>query len=432
MASGNSNSGNGHVADAAVRTFSVKRAVRMLLGGALLSVAGVLGIAWLRTPSLWTITSTQAVVNAPIRILHSPIEGIVMSQPPEVGKSLTAGAALFTIENPLVDSGHLEELKTEATALSERVSALQAQDEALAGLKASLVASARRHQEAVVRRLKRQVEEARSAAAAADAFCKQRDYKREQTARLAGDNAASQLEVVTARLAQDVALNKATLAHFMLDHLGEELEGVQAGTLSGFGDGRNDVPYSQQRAHEIALHQHEIAAKIREHAARCAQVQKQVHIEQERLNRQSRFVVTAPAAGIVWRQPVAAGTCITRQTDLLELLDGAEVFVDALVNERYFGDIHPGDPVMVKLIGSHAEVSGSVKAVLGRVAPADHHLLAADLPEPGRHEIRLMVALDESPAASAGFYANHIGQPVEIRFTNNVGVLRRLWDLVSP
>jgi multidrug resistance efflux pump len=432
MASENQHSGNGNSIGSPARKLTLKRAIRMVVGIGMLSIAGTLGFAWLRTPALWTITSTQAVVNAPIRILHAPIEGIVTTQPPAVGMSVVADSPLVTIENPLVDNSHLEELKTEATALTERVTALQAQQEALASLKESLLASARKHHEAVVRRLQRRVEEARSAAAAADAFRKQRDYKKEQTAKLAGGNAVSQLEMITTQLAQEVAVNKATLANFTLQRLTEELEAVRAGSPGWLGDGHNDVPYSQQRAHEIALHQQEIATKIREHSARCAQVQKQVHIEQERLNRQARFVLTAPSAGIVWRQPVTAGACITRQTELLELLDGSAIFVDALVNEKYFGDIHPGDPVIVKLIGSHAEVPGRVKAVLGRVAPADYHFLAAEISRPNSHEIHVVVGFADDSATADYFYSQHIGQPVEVRFANNVGVLRRLWDLVSP
>jgi multidrug resistance efflux pump len=398
----------------------------------LIVIAGWLAIAWLLTPGLWTITSTQAVVNARIRTLHSPIEGIVATQPPPIGKAVTAGSCLLTVENPLVDNSHLEELKTEAASLAERVSALQAQHKSLESLKEKLSANARHYHEAAVRRLERQIEEAKSIAAVADALARQRDYKKDQMTKLVGGMSVSQLELVTAGLAREAAQNKAAQARCTVERLTDELEATRNGSFTGFGDGRNDVPYSQQRVHEIEIHQNEITEKMREHSARSAQVQKQLQIEQERLKRQARFCLEAPIDGIVWRQPVTAGSSITRQTDLLHLLDCSEIFVDALVNGKYFGAIHPGDPVVIKLIGSHAEVPGSVKDVLGQVALGDDHSLAAEVPKPEKQEIHVIVSFTDGPERTGNFHSYHIGQPVEIRFAKNSSLFKRFWDLVSP
>src|SRR5262249_18455298 len=155
----------------------------------------------------------------------------------------------------------------------------------------------------------------------------------------------------------------------------------------GLGDGRNDVPYSMQRAHEIAIYQHDLDAKTQEHTVRYNQVRKQVRIEQQRLERQSRFQVRAPIDGIVWRRAVDSGSTVTRQTDLLQLLDASDIFVDALVNERYFGAAQPGDEVVIRLIGSHQEVPGIVKEVLGQVVLGEDRSFAAEALHPGAHEI---------------------------------------------
>jgi multidrug resistance efflux pump len=384
------------------------------------------------TPGLWTITSSQAVVNAPIRSLHSPIEGIVKTQPPPVGKAVTAGSPLLTIENSLVDDSHFEELKTEAASLAERVAALRGQHKELEKLKEKMAANARNYHEAAVRRLERQVEEAKSVVAAAEALAKQREYKKDQLTKLVGGMNVSQLEMVTAGLAREAAKSKAAQAAFTVQRLTEELQAVRDGSFTGFVDGRNDVPYSEQRAHEIDILQHEIAAKIQEHSTHHIQIEKQLRIEQERLKRLALYRLEAPIDGIIWRQPVTAGTSITQQTELIQLLDRSEIFVDAMVNGKYFGAIAPGDPVVIKLIGSHDEVPGVVKDIVGQVILGDEHSLAALVPKPVKQEIHVLVKFASGPETSDTFQSHHIGQPVEVRFANSRGIIKRFWDLVSP
>jgi multidrug resistance efflux pump len=422
----------GSQAESAVRKPGLKRIIRIALGAALLVIAGWLATAWLLTPGLWHITSVQAVVNARIRSLHSTIEGIVTTQPPSVGKAVPAGSLLLTIENSLVDDSHSEELKTEATSLAERVVALKAQKIELENLKGKLTENARNYHEAAIRRLERQVEEAKSMAVAAEALAKQRDYKKDQTTRLAGGQSVSQLEMITASLAREAAKSKAAQATLTVQRLTEELQAVRDGSFTGFVDGRNDVPYSEQRAHEIDILQREITVKVQEHSARHAQIEKQLQIERERLKRQGRFQLRAPIDGVVWRQPVSKGTPITRETELLQLLDASEIFVDALVNGKYFGAIHPGDPVVITFVGSHEEVPGTVKDVLGQVGLGDERSLAAVVPKPAKQEIHVLVSFATDPAAADHFQSYHIGRPVQVRFVESTGLLRRLWDSVSP
>jgi multidrug resistance efflux pump len=110
------------------------RRIRFALGWALLGISGWLGVSWLLSPSLWNITSSQAVVNARIMTLYSPIDGTMAQSPPPVGQAVAAGSPLLTIENPLADDSHLEELKTEAVSLRQRVAALKKQHEGLEAL----------------------------------------------------------------------------------------------------------------------------------------------------------------------------------------------------------------------------------------------------------------------------------------------------------
>lgn len=410
----------------------MRKKIRLLLGLGLMVAAVWLATAWLLMPGLWSITSTRAVVNARIITLHSPIEGTVATSPPPVGKAVSAGCPLFDVENALVDGSRLEELQTEVASLAERVTALKAQDKELERLKKQLSNDAGRYHEASVRRLERQVDEARAVAAAADSFLKQRTYRKQQLSKLFAGKSVSELEMVTGDLALEAAQSKSAQAQACLRRLNEELEAARDSSFAGLSDSRNDVPYSMQRAHEIAIYQHDLAAKTQEHTVRYNQVRKQLRIEQQRLERQSRFHVKAPIDGIVWRRPVDSGSTVTRQTDLLQLLDASDIFVDALVNERYFGAAQPGDEVVIGLIGSHEEVPGVVKEVLGQVMLGEDRSLAAEALHPGAHEIHLIVAFANGSPTADHFHLYHIGQPAKIRYANGVGLWKRLKDMVSP
>src|SRR5262249_44651712 len=157
-------------------------------------------------------------------------------------------------------------------------------------------------------------------------------------------------------------------------------------------------------------------ARVQEYTVRGAQVRKQVQIEAERLQRQARFSLRAPIDGVVWRRPVPAGGTVTRQTDVLQLLDPADIFVDAVGHEKYIGTIRPGDPAVIRLVGSSAEAAGTVRDVLGQVALGDDRSLAAESPKPGRHEIHVIVTFDGGPPSADHFHPYHLGQPAEVRF----------------
>jgi multidrug resistance efflux pump len=411
----------------------LRRRIRVGLGMGVLCVSGWVLFSWLISPSIWSITSSQALVNARIMTLYSPIEGTIAAPPPAVGKAVSSGSYLVEITNPRVDNSKHAELKTEAAAISERVAALKKQHEVLQTLKDKLADSARRYQAAAIRRLEKQVEEAKSTAASADAFLQQRRYKKDQMSKLYSERGGvSQSEMVTAKLAAEAAQNKAEQAHSAVHRLTDALESVRKGNYIGPGDGRNDVPYSVQRMHDIDIRQQDIQAKIQEFEAHSAQIQKQLRIEDERVERQGRCELKAPIDGVVWRRPLAAGATVTRQAPVLELLDASDIFVDALVSEKHFGDIRPGDKVVVRLIGSHAEVAGTVRDVLGKVALADDKTLAAEVPKLGKHEIHVIVTFDDGPPRSDNFHPYHIGQPVEVRFTTSATFLKQMWNLVAP
>src|SRR5262249_43190270 len=304
---------------------SLRRRIRLGLGLGLLSIAAWLGVSWLLSPALWNITSSQAVVNARIMTLHSPIEGTMAESPPPVGQAVTAGSPLLRVENPLADDSHLEELKTEAASLAQRVTALKKQHEELEALKVRLSGNVRKYQAAAERRLQSRLEEAKAVAEAADAFAQQRRYVREQAERVAQGNAVARQEVVTARLAEDAAWSKTAQAQTVVRHLSDELESLRQGSYRGLADGGNDVPYSQQRIHDLEIRQHDIIAKVEEFTARATEVRRQLKIETERLRRPKSGPLHEPLGSRVCPRPLPDSSPPTPPTPGPQLPDGSRL-----------------------------------------------------------------------------------------------------------
>src|SRR5262249_71706 len=233
-------------------------------------------------------------------------------------------------------------------------------------------------------------------------------------------------------LAEDAARSKTAQAQTVVRHLSDELEALRQGSYPGLADGGNDVPYSQQRIHDLEIRQHDIIAKVEAFTARATEVRRQLKIETERLGRHKGAVLKAPIDSVVWRRPLRAGSPVTRQTPVLQLLDASDIFVDALVPAKYVGDIHPGDKVVIRLIGTQEEVPGTVQDVLGQVALGEDLALAAEVPKLAKREVHVLVPSDGPPPNRDHFHPYHIGQPVEVHFAHRTGPLRRLVNLVLP
>jgi multidrug resistance efflux pump len=377
---------------------------------------GLLGLpVWVVLPNLWSMTSTQAIVNARLITLTAPIAGVVATPLPPSGQVVKSGTVLLTIAGGGVDRGRLEELKTEAASLQERLAALTHHRAGLAKLKDQLTANVRDYQQAITQRIEHELAEAKAEAAATAEVLRQRAYEESQDQTLHARGIRSLRELNQARSAAEVARENHARATAAVARLQAQLDAMRQGTFTGPGDSRNDVPYSQQRIHEIMVQELDDEAKIREGTVRLAQLQRQIAVETEHIARWSRDQIKAPVDGTIWRPLVAPGSVVGPGTELLQLIDHASLFVDALVSEKALRRIHVGDRARVRLIGSTAEVSGTVRSIFGG-ALRDDPTLAAVPPTAGRGAAHVLIDLDRPARADSEFQRPPIGRRVEVRF----------------
>jgi multidrug resistance efflux pump len=384
------------------------RAVRVTVG-LLLLTAGLVALL----PTLTGYTSLDGTVNAPLGIISAPIEGTVTSNPPKVGSLVLSGAEVVGIRNDRVARTAEAHLESEFTAAKERLKALREQVTKLTELKRELQIRLREYQQASIRNVTQEiaVREHRISSAQAQQKSAVADLARKERLGVTGVVAGSSIE--QARTASVTAENEGNIARTELDRLNQQLEALRRGIF--VGEGRNDVPYSQQRMDEVTIQLADAHFRERDIEARVAELKAQ--LEQERLrNRTLRYaLVTMPFDGVIWRTSVVEGSNVIAGTELAQVVDCRDLFVDIIVSEVAYDEIYPGREADIRLLGRSESLHGKVLSVRGS-AVVDEAVLAAKPPQTRGKDARIRVSMTDSDLNTD--YANfcQVGRSVQVRF----------------
>jgi multidrug resistance efflux pump len=385
------------------------RWMRVLVGVLLLSAA-ILAVL----PSFTGYTSLDGTVNARFALVSAPIEGVVSDTPPKVGTALAEDTSIFFIANDRIARTAEAQLDADLGASKEKLRALEAQAKDLSALKADLVGRLKEYQQASIASVQQEiiVRQQRIATAQANKTSAEADLSRKQTLGATGVVAGSSVE--QARAASVSATSEQNIAKAELERLQRQLDALKRGTF--VGEGRNDVPYSQQRTDEVAIQLANVEAQIRIEKARIQQLSRQLLLERSRNDRLSFAAVQVPFKGVIWRNNVVAGSNVLVGNELMRLLDCRDLFVDILVDEVNYDEIKPGDPADVRLLGTSQIIGGHVVSVRGSAAAVEDVVLAASPPKSQGKNARIRVALD--PSDMQADYANfcQVGRTVQVRF----------------
>lgn len=404
------------------------RSVRLVVGIALLAGA-VMAIL----PTLTGYTSLDGTVNARITIISAPIDGTVTATPPKMGSPVTAGTELFGIRNDRIVRTVEVQLEAELAAAKERLKAIEAQRAELTSLRQELQARWQEYQRASIENLTHEIEIRRQqiTTAAAQQQATASDFARKQ--RLGVSGIVAQSSVEQARAASIGAENAGAIAQAEMDRLIQQRDAVKRGIF--VGEGRNDVPYSQQRIDEIAIQLAELQFREKDLDAKIIQISTQ-HDEEHERNRTFGYVnLRMPFDGVIWRNNVVEGSSVIAGHELVQVLDCRDLFVDILVSEVNYDEIYPERHAQIRLLGRAASLDGRVLSVRGSAALVEDVVHAAKLPQGSGKNARIRVGLPESALNSD--YANfcQVGRSVQVRFKTRslpiVQWLRALWFSIS-
>ncbi|WP_323795505.1 HlyD family secretion protein [Nisaea sp.] len=380
-----------------------------------LSVAIIGAAAFGMSPSVFVIPSIDAVVNAEITVVSSMSEGTVKGGPPAVGTRVRKGSQLAETYNNRQDQSFMGELRTEKVALTERIDALDRQENALRDTADELAARVSAYGDFTLKHLSRRLAEAEAdrEAIAAERQHAGRELDRQKTllskdatSKAKFENAEFKVKQLDARLSQKNAI---------IERLNVRRQSVQQTTF--LSEGQNDVPYSQQRLDEIRLRLFDLEARRSEYTIRVREIERQFETETKRLAATRLTRLYSPVDGIVWKRFVKPGNEVVTGIELLEIVDCANAFLDVSLEEESFSRIRIGDEAEVRLVGANAPFSARVLALRGAGAITEDRLLAARPQMRGPREFQAILSFDPQQHGAGPQNFCLIGRSAEVAFT---------------
>lgn len=342
---------------------SYSKVIKSIVG---IAVVGVVG--YMPVQRLFETSSVQAVMNATIVTVRSPINGVVSGSIGQlnVGTPVEVGKPLVMLENSRVDTGkldHATEMVATRSADLEGVRQRIASLEDIQKSVASRVATYRLDRET---RLAARIDEANARITQAKAERDLVDAELGRITTLVDKNitAKSERQEMSLRLiAANARVDEVEAAKAVLK---AEQEALSAGRF--LGDDYNDAPRAAQRVDDIQ----ELLVQLRADESRMESLlgssQDQLIQESEQLNPQRFAAMDAPVGGRVWEILTAPGEQVVAGQHLLSLVDCSKLIVTAAVSESVYNFLSLGRDVQFKMDGSNIELPGTVVQLSGTAA----------------------------------------------------------------
>ena len=298
-------------------------------------------------PRVVSHISTSAVVNAPVIVIRSPLEGVVEAYSLDTGSVVTRGQTLVSLREAGTDQTKQAELEARVHIADAAAKAVRNRIAEIEALRDSLV---RRHALYAAwhrRILKSEVEEdeALLRGAVARAASLGREVDRATTLRTRGIVAESRIDEIRTRLTEQRERVSEITARLNTRRL--KLAAIGEGVLAGT-DGTN-TPYTQQRLDEIDLELAALHDELVDHLAELAATRAQLAKERDIFLRDNQVALNAPTRGIVWRSASSSGQPVLPGDEIVELLDCGSRFLEAYLPESLMGSIAIGDMAEVRL-----------------------------------------------------------------------------------
>jgi multidrug resistance efflux pump len=369
------------------------------------AILGVL-VWWFLIPLLFPVTS-QAVINARVVQVRTPIDGANVELAGEVGEQVSADRPLLCVVNERVDTSHVEQLKQQTSALRATARRLRLELEEVQGASPDMRSTSRRYQVAVRGVLKVAVREAAARCAAARIDLEAATKRKARVKPLARGNVAAAAEIeelsdAVMRARQNFEKEKAALAR-----LEAELAAAEQGVYL-----QNEASYSQRRLDELDARVPVLRRGLRENADTLAALEQQTGAEQRRLALLGRARINSPVAGVVWKRPGNVGQMVKQHEVVYEIADASTLFVEALFHQRFLaGRLVPGARATV-LLTSGKTLAGRVRAVRTLGGTGAEPTYAINLASRDLKQVRVLIEVEGEKDASL------IGRHVRVLVTS--------------
>ncbi|MGX9857200.1 HlyD family efflux transporter periplasmic adaptor subunit (plasmid) [Limimaricola variabilis] len=380
------------------------RLTRILIGG-LLIVAAI----WVIVGERLGGTSANAMVNARLATLRSPIAGIVTIPDMALGATVRRGDELASVADPQVDRirlndlvlqwqnvqserDRLRDLMTETKQVMERLAVRAATFERGKTREVEIRLIHARSRLALLQR------EAPEHAAQLAAVVPQ--LPADPRGRDGATSDAAAVPLIPEEIPTELAL--------AIEHAREEVGVLQTALAAArdgvhLVDGFNDAPFASQRLAELRARHDALEA---DHASQVRQVRAlAARITEERVsvNRLAEAPLATTFDGRMWEALAHDGENLQRGDAVMRLLDCESLIVTGSVSEGVYNRLRPGDSAQFRLTGSGELIEGTVERLAGSGAASLYDTLA--IAPSGEHLERYDVAV--SVPGLAGLTDDH-------------------------
>jgi multidrug resistance efflux pump len=366
-------------------------------------LAIVIVVGWGPAQRLMQTTSVEAVVNARLVTLRTPIEGQIAPANGKlaVGATVDRGTPLLRIVNPRADRTRLDELRRLIERLEYERSVAVAKLETARALHAEFVTQTQKFQDGRVRQLEGRIAELRSEIAMAVSRREEAADVLARTEALAARGYQTRASLDKARRERDIADQAIAVAEQRARTVEIELDAARAGTF--VGDSYNDRPRSSQRADELQQQVVELSAELKQSEARMAMLKTELVEERARFADLAEATVAAPSHGAVWEMLTAPGEQVNRGQELLRVLDCSTAVVTATVSESVYNRLQVGAPARFRFRDGGGELDGYVVHLTGVAeAPANLAIAPRSLIKEAYRVTVAIPSLTQSPTCQLG------------------------------
>ena len=395
------------------------RILRLLLAGLVIVTAGFV-IAGEHLSG----TSADAVINARLTTVRAPTAGRLTLEHRLLGSSVTEGEQLGSINDPLVDNVHLNELIREKAFVAAEIDRLTNMIAAIEQSISDLQARSERYQRQRIQQLEAELRALTFEIGAAEARGDEAEAAYQRSKKLTDRGLEPSASFERIRATQRVAAQDLESARQRAAIVEIELQAARSGTF--LGDGYNDAPYSEQRISELTLDQSEKQALLNAQKAKAVALDNRINVERLRVNRLRSSKLISNVNGTIWEVLAANGETVGRGEPLMRLVNCSSTIVTLSVAESVYNRLKIGDLAKFRVNNDQKVLEGTITRLAGSGAETIYRNLAVAPSE--RHLQRFDVTLVAPTIREDPALACAIGRTGRVFFeARPLDFLRNLW-----
>ncbi|MFJ1257570.1 HlyD family secretion protein [Cupriavidus sp. CuC1] len=344
-------------------------------------------------PPVFTRSSERAVVDGPVNLVTTPVEGVVAGQHVAVGTSFAPGDTLMSVQNPNIDRALLVELTGKKLDTQQRYDAAKAKLEGDQSRLAATDQETKKYQAAAQAEHAAKIRgiEARMAVAREQVDQQEDVVNRNQAMQWAG--AVSEAYTNASRYQLSILSNSKEAIRAELDNALSSSQAAKGKVYLSSTDGA--VSTLAQRHDELTAEITQLQAELTQLEQYGKSVDTLIAEEEQRLQRMSNLDIKAYDTGMVQDVLAPPGTRVAAGATLLRSTNCAQPRVVAVFPRSLSNDMLPGAKVTVRVDGVGTPMSGKVAEILPRAPDGEQARYFVPFPPIEKNEIYLIAKLDK-------------------------------------